>query len=184
VIPPARPAASGLRNRRERTCFGRGRWLAPGAPWCWSPPAGCQWRAGLRRYEDRARLRGRGSPADSEAPDPGGRDNNDDAGCFSGGESWCRRPLSQAISGWTSGSRLRTGRRLPGRRPVSSQYTTPFEFTSGSAHHVVPERSDEPFRGLERHLATAFRQRLSQNSGPGRAGSLDSKHMREAAGPA
>jgi len=39
---------------------------------------------------------------------------------------------------------------------VSSQYTTPFEFTSGSLHHVVPERSDEPFIGLERHLATTF----------------------------
>ena len=39
---------------------------------------------------------------------------------------------------------------------VSSRYSMPFEFASGSVHHVVPERSDEPFTGLERHLATTF----------------------------
>jgi hypothetical protein len=62
-------------------------------------------RAGLRRDEDMLRLRGRRSPADNEAPDPGGRDNNDDAGC---------------------------------------------------SREVKPERSAEPFTGLERHPATAF----------------------------
>ena len=39
---------------------------------------------------------------------------------------------------------------------MSSEYTTLFEFTGGSLHHVVPERSDEPLTGLERHLATTF----------------------------
>jgi hypothetical protein len=39
---------------------------------------------------------------------------------------------------------------------VSSEYTTPFDFTGGSLHHVVPECSDEPFTGLEHHLATTF----------------------------
>ena len=40
---------------------------------------------------------------------------------------------------------------------MSSEYTTPpFEFTGGSLRHIVPERSDEPFTGLERHLATTF----------------------------
>lgn len=38
---------------------------------------------------------------------------------------------------------------------MSSEYTTPFEFTGGRLRHIVPERSDEPFTGLERHLATA-----------------------------
>ncbi len=28
--------------------------------------------------------------------------------------------------------------------------------TGGSLHYVVPERSDEPFTGLERHPATRF----------------------------
>ncbi len=101
------------------------------------------------------RSRRRGSPADDEAPDPGGGDDNDDAGCFSGGKSSCRR-TSEAISGWTSGSRLRTGCRLPSRRPVFSEDTTPFEFAGGSLRHIGPERSDEPSTGLERHLATTF----------------------------
>ena len=39
---------------------------------------------------------------------------------------------------------------------MSSEYTTLFEFTGGSVRHIVPERSDEPFTGLERHLATTF----------------------------
>lgn len=84
-------------------------------------------------------------------PIPGGRDDNDDAGCFLGGKSSCRR-TSEAISGRTFGSRLRTGRRFIEPKAVSSEYTTPFEFTGGSLHHVVPERSDEPFTGL----ATTF----------------------------
>jgi hypothetical protein len=53
------------------------------APWCWSPPAGYQWRTGPVCTDMRIvlRFRGRGSPADNEAPDPGGRDDSDDAGC-------------------------------------------------------------------------------------------------------
>jgi hypothetical protein len=39
---------------------------------------------------------------------------------------------------------------------MSSQYTTPFEFTGESRPQVGPQRSDEPFTGLERHLATTF----------------------------
>jgi hypothetical protein len=47
--------------------------------------------------------------------------------------------------------------------------------TGGSLNYVVPERSDEPFAGLERHPATTFARDLSQKSGPGRARSPDSK---------
>jgi len=102
------------------------------------------------------RFRGRESPEDNEAAEPGGRDDNDDAGCFSEGESACRRTSERhqaghpgVDSGLVVVYRADTEGPCPACTPHRSSYRRQSPLRSA-------ERSDESFTGLERHPATRF----------------------------
>jgi hypothetical protein len=129
-------------------------------------------------------FRGRGSPEDNEAAEPGGRDDNDDAGCFSEGESSCRRTSERYQAGHPgvdSGLVVVYGP-TPKARVQPVHHTA--RVTGGSLHCVVPNAATS--RSLAWNATRppgSPETKPEERAWPGWKSGLK-PHTREAAGPA